>query len=84
MDRAALAARWQHPQLRAALEAVGLPNADAFLSRFNATTEELRAVAGDGPIITDDRPYLEYFRSLPQDEPPDMKRYSRDVRKILR
>lgn len=84
VDRATLEARFRNPQVRAGMEAVGVPTAGEFLSRFNATTDELRAVAGEGPVITDDRPYLEYFRSLPEDEPPDMKRYSRDVRQILR
>jgi spermidine synthase len=30
----------------------------------------LHAYAGDGPVLTDDRPVIEYFLSLPQNEPP--------------
>ena len=84
VDRAALEARFRNPQVREDLAGAGIGGADDFIRRFNASTEELRAVAGEGPIITDDRPYLEYFRSLPVDEPPDMKRYSRDTRQVLR
>ncbi len=84
VDRAALEARLRHPQVREDLAGAGIGGADEFLRRFNASTEELRVVAGEGPVITDDRPYLEYFRSLPVDEPPDMKRYSRDTRQVLR
>jgi spermidine synthase len=84
VDRAALARRFEHPQVRAALAAVGIPSADEFLRRFNAAEDELRRMVGDGPIITDDRPYIEFFRTLPRDHPPDMARYSRDVRQILR
>lgn len=84
VDGAELGVRFQQPQVRTALAAVGLVGPDEFLRRFNAATEELRAVAGQGPLITDDRPSIEYFRSLPKDDPPDTRAYSRDVRAILR
>jgi hypothetical protein len=31
--------------------------------------EQLHAFLGDGPILTDDRPLVEYFLSIPQNEP---------------
>ncbi|HVG98407.1 MAG TPA: fused MFS/spermidine synthase, partial [Chloroflexota bacterium] len=84
VDPAALARRFEDEQVRSDLTPAGVTTAEEFLRRFNASTEELRAVAGEGPVITDDRPYLEYFRSLPEDGPPDMTRYSRDRSQILK
>jgi spermidine synthase len=36
---------------------------------FAAGPDELRAFIGEGPILSDDRPLVEYFRALPQNEP---------------
>ncbi|HEV2126787.1 MAG TPA: hypothetical protein VGW38_28865, partial [Chloroflexota bacterium] len=84
IDPAQLERKFADPQLKESLQAVGLRSAQDFLSRFNASEAELRRVAGDGPIITDDRPSIEFFRSLPKDEPPNTKGYSRNVNAILR
>lgn len=84
IDRAVLEAKFQDAQFKAAMTEVGIPDAVEFLKRFNADTAELKATVGEGPIITDDRPYIEFFRNLPVDEPPDMSHYSHDVSKILR
>ncbi len=37
---------------------------------YIAGTEDIRAFVGDGPILTDDRPVIEYFLSLPKDDAP--------------
>ncbi|HEX4915953.1 MAG TPA: fused MFS/spermidine synthase [Vicinamibacterales bacterium] len=37
---------------------------------FVAGPEEARAFAGDGPILSDDRPVIEYFLSLPKNDGP--------------
>lgn len=84
IDRARLQARFADPQVAAVLKEAGITSPNDFLGRFNATGEEVRAKIGPGPIITDDRPSIEYFRSLPQDDPPDVTVYSRDIRPILR
>lgn len=84
IDLAALERRFSDPLLKPELEKVGLPNAGEMLSRFNASEAELKRIVGDGPIITDDRPYIEYFRDLPVDQPPNMKLFSRDQRLVLR
>jgi spermidine synthase len=84
IDRARLEQRFADPQLRATLADVGLHSPGELLSRYNASEAELRRVAGDGPIITDDRPAIEYFRSLPKDDPPNTQVYSRNVNAILR
>lgn len=51
--------------------------ADSFdkLARFYTTgPEELREFVGRGPILTDDRPMVEYFLSLPRDRDPDFSK----------
>ncbi len=37
---------------------------------YVAGTDELTAFGGDGPILTDDRPVIEYFLSLPKHDGP--------------
>jgi hypothetical protein len=63
----------------------GLNDVDGVLHLFTATDAELRAYAGDGLIVTDDHPYIEFFRSLPADPtPPDLSRFERDPAALLR
>jgi hypothetical protein len=46
--------------------------------------DEALAYAGPGPVISDDRPYVEYYRSLAFDDvPPNIQGFSRDLRKVL-
>ena len=35
-----------------------------------AGPDEIRAFVGDGPLLTDDKPVIEYFLSLPKQDPP--------------
>jgi spermidine synthase len=64
---------------------IGLTGVAAVLGLFTAGDAELRAYAGDGPVVSDDHPYIEFFRSLPQDpNPPDLSRLSRDPTPLLR
>ncbi len=37
---------------------------------YVAGTAEMQAFAGDGPVLTDDRPVIEYFLSLPKNDAP--------------
>ena len=56
------------------------------LSRqYVAGPNEMRAWVGDGPILTDDKPRIEYFLSLPKDDPPvDVRGLRGNVQDILR
>jgi hypothetical protein len=56
------------------------------LSRqYVAGPNEMRAWVGDGPILTDDKPRIEYFLSLPKDDPPvDLRGLRGNVQDILR
>jgi spermidine synthase len=60
------------PMTREALDAAGLTGFDVLRSWFTAGPTEMHAFVGDGPILTDDRPLVEYHHWLPrpEDQPP--------------
>jgi spermidine synthase len=69
---------------RAALHDVGLDSFETLLSWYTAGPDEMRRFVGDGPFLTDDRPLVEYHRSLPADEPTaDLSTLRGDVRAIV-
>jgi spermidine synthase len=37
---------------------------------YSAGPDEIREFLGDGPILTDDKPVIEYFLSLPKNDAP--------------
>jgi spermidine synthase len=84
VDPAVLAAKFRQERAATALEHVGLFDAQQVLDLYNASKPELERVAGEGPIITDNHPYIEYFRSLPKDGPPDVSMYSHNVAEVLK
>ena len=49
----------------AALASAGLQSYDALLGAYSGDADAMRAFVGDGPLLTDDRPLLEYHKSLP-------------------
>ena len=69
-NRAALAHRLTAPAVQSSLQEAGFPDVDTLLTQFTAGPDGLRRFIRDGPILTDDRPRLEYYRSLPQDHRP--------------
>jgi spermidine synthase len=88
LDLAATARRFESESARAAMKSVGFEDPNAAARWFVATRDEIEAFVGPGPILTDDRPQIEYFRSLPtrgQGAPPDIwTPYSRDSSKIMK
>jgi spermidine synthase len=60
--------RLRDPEFRRALAAAGLDGFESLLGQYTAGPGELRAFLGGGPLLTDDRPLVEYFRSLPRGE----------------
>jgi spermidine synthase len=87
LDRAAVERKLEDPQARAALEATGLPDFDALVGNYTAGPDAMRAFVGDGPLLTDDRPRLEYSRYLDlAPDPPDLAPLlaDRDPTEILR
>src|SRR5262245_15292222 len=67
---ATLESRRSASETRAALDDIGLRDFATFLSWYTAGPREMRALVGEGPILTDDRPLVEYYRSLPRRDPP--------------
>lgn len=56
---------------RETLESLGIGEGPEMIDQwFLARDAELRAYAGEGPILSDDRPVMEYFRSLSPDNTP--------------
>lgn len=81
---ATLAAKRQRPDTRAALDAVGLDGFEALKSWYTAGPAELRRFVGTGPVLTDDRPLVEYHRSLPANDPQvDLTAVRGDVATIV-
>jgi spermidine synthase len=52
------------PELARALAEADIADATALLRLYTAGPAALRAFAGPGPVLTDDRPQVEYYRSL--------------------
>jgi predicted membrane-bound spermidine synthase len=76
ISRSSLEARLQDPAARSSLAEVGFNHAQDVLAQFRADDAALRLYAGEGPILTDNHPLLEYF--LSQDVPqtsPDLTRF---------
>lgn len=67
LHEATLAAKRADPRTAAALDAVGLTSFETLKSWYLAGPDEMRRFVGSGPLLTDDRPLLEYHRSLPPD-----------------
>ncbi|HEX7780468.1 MAG TPA: fused MFS/spermidine synthase [Vicinamibacterales bacterium] len=68
LDSTAFADKLSHPSTRSALALVDITSFDRLLSLYTAGPESLRAFVGPGLILTDDRPLVEYHRSLPAHE----------------
>ena len=64
IDADAFDARLADPATRAALESVGIVDATSLAGLYTAGPDELRAFVGPGPVLDDDHPRVEYFRTL--------------------
>jgi spermidine synthase len=62
---------------------LGVETFDALLKEYRAGPDELRAFVGDGPVLTDDRPLVEYFLSLPRERDVDLSPLKGDVHRIV-
>jgi spermidine synthase len=69
----------QVPERRQMIEMLGVRTFDDLLRLYVAGPEELRQYVGPGPILTDDRPLVEYFLSLPRDRNADLSGVKGDV-----
>jgi spermidine synthase len=77
-DGGALEAKSANPSTRAALASIGVTSFESLLDRYTAGPDEMRALVGSGPLLTDDRPRIEYFRTVGGDQTPlDTERLQR-------
>jgi spermidine synthase len=56
---------------------------ERLLAAYVAGPDELRAFVGNGPILTDDKPLVEYFLSLPRDRDVDTSPMRGDVHRYV-
>ena len=61
----AFARRLAEPGVREALAPLGVTDYASLAALHRADGPALRAFVGEGPVLTDDRPLVEYFLSLP-------------------
>jgi spermidine synthase len=64
VDLAAVADRFRPERVRQSLSTAGLQDAGALRQWYTAGPDELRRFVGQGDLLTDDRPLLEYHRSF--------------------
>ena len=57
---------------------LGADTFEQLLGMYRAGPSELRAFVGAGPLLTDDRPLVEYFLSLPRDRDVSMDALQKD------
>jgi spermidine synthase len=72
----------QHPTTREALDEVGLTGFEVLRSWYTGNADEMRALVGQGVILTDDRPLVEYHHWLPrpEEQPPlDLSSFTGDL-----
>lgn len=84
LQAGSMAFKRTNPQIRAALDDIGLNDFAILRSWYTAGPEEMRRFVGEGPVLTDDRPLVEYHRSLPRDDVPfDISSLKGDVARII-
>jgi spermidine synthase len=77
LDRAAFAAKTTHPAVLAALQEAGFGSFELLVGQYFTGRAEAEQYLGEGPMLVDDRPVVEYFLALPQDAPPpDLSPYA--------
>jgi len=80
LSRSAFEAKLQFPGQLEALQELGITTFDDLKRAFIAGPDEMRAFVGAGPMLTDDRPLVEYFLSLPRRDLQGVERLKGDVR----
>ena len=83
LSRACIEALLENPETRPMMALMNLQRFDHLARMFRANPVQARAIAGDGPPLTDDRPLIEYFVRLPPERPPDLASVRGDISTIL-
>ena len=72
-----------HAETRAALDAAQLTTFDALCRLYTAGPEQMRLFVGDGPLLTDNKPLVEYGW-VPSHQPPlDLSSLKSDASLII-
>jgi spermidine synthase len=71
------------PSTKQALALMHIETFDHLVRMFRASPTDIRTYLGSGPMLSDDKPALEYFASLPQAE-RDLTRIGRDTSALIR
>lgn len=84
LDPTRLSSKRAHPPTRAALDEIGLTSFAVLKSWYMAGPDQMQRFVGPGLLLTDDRPLLEYHRSLPDDDRPlDLTGLGSNVAQII-
>ena len=73
----------QVPRRREMIGSLGVKRFEDLLKLFVAGPGELRQFVGDGPLLTDDKPMVEYFLSLPRDRDVNLSSLRGDVTRYV-
>jgi len=83
LDRGALERKLADSETRAALAASGITSFESLLGLYTAGPAEMRAFVGSGPLLTDDRPQIEFSHRPDRDDPPDLAELRGDAVEVL-
>lgn len=84
ISRSRIEAMLGDPVMRDVMKLVHIETFDHLARMFRANPDQVRALAGAGPYLTDDRPLIEYFARLPTDGAMDLAEIRGDIGTILR
>jgi len=84
ISRAAFQRKLADRATREVLHEIGLDSFQALLGQYTAGPAEMRGIVGPGALLTDDRPLVEYFNTLPREEAMiDLAGIKGDVQQVL-
>jgi spermidine synthase len=85
LDPATVSAKRSSPVTARALDDIGLTSFDVLANWYTAGPDAMRRFVGPGPLLTDDRPLVEYHRSLPRETGPlDLSTLRSDFAEVVR
>lgn len=83
LRREGLEWKLQIPRRREMIASLGVKSFEDLLTLFVAGPDELRKFVAEGPILTDDKPMVEYFLSLPRDRDVNLSGVRGDVTRYV-
>lgn len=83
VSRSRIEAMLNDPATRDILALMHVESFDHLQRMFRASPADIQAFVGEGPLLTDDKPAIEYFASLPHDE-RNLPQIGRDPATVIR